>query len=104
MSADDDPIVGQLDDALERARSLETRAQQGEVIAPGVLATEMRSVIDSMLAARRDEIIFRARVNSELESKLNKEPWEPVLKWGFRAFGGLVILYLGYLVQKGVGG
>lgn len=103
-NASEDPVVNRLDDALDIARDIERRSQQGEVIPPSVLATQSRAMIDEMLAARRDEIVYRNNVENKIDSKLNRQPWESYLKWGGRSLASLVLLYLGYLVTKGAGG
>lgn len=96
-----DPVLGRLDDALNRTMDLERRARAGEHISPYELASEMRSIRDDLIAERRDVLIRRSELDERLTHFLPRQPWQKI----GATIGGIAVTvvagYVGWFVTGG---
>jgi hypothetical protein len=78
---EDDPVLGRLDDALQRVNKLEERAVLGEEIPNHVIVTEMRAIRDDMVAERKDTLNRRVEFINLMATFLPRQPATTVMKW-----------------------
>lgn len=95
MSGEDDPVEGRLDDALDRLRDLEIRAQRGEDIPNATIVTEVRAIRDDLLAERRATQKAEKKVHDRIDyldaKKVDKNPTANRVFWIFMtAFAGAI--------------
>ena len=78
MSQYDDPIVERYDDALERIRDLERRAETDPSVKLVTVIGEVRAIRDDILAERRDRIkkdkYFDEKILHLTDTKVDKNP------------------------------
>lgn len=78
MSSAEDPVLGRLDDALNRVEEMERRVNKGEVLPQSTLITELRAIRDDLLAERRDVLAKREELEYRMSNFLPRQPYQKI--------------------------